>query len=347
MSDCWVGLSKTYYDNHKNDPDCFLHLCGQRVRADAVRCFLEAYQAEHNGSCRKLLLQRDSKTGATALHVALHRNSWAVTEIVHLLLQVAPELARMKTTQNVYPLHVACAHFCDRDDKSDLLGMLLKHCPEAANAPTVTGETPLRVLFGSDKKNEDDISTHQPKQLQEAQRNFFLIEPAIQIAESAMGSSTTKNQMTWYSLCALPRCPAELIELLIFIELEAYAAEDPQTGALRLDRHRCFLQPDLATGRLPLHAAAAQGDDALVQLVLLQAPTAASRFDFQGRLPLHCAGSNTTALQAESLVRLARAYPEALSVRDPYTGLYPFLAAASKEASFELLKMDPTVYYCK
>jgi len=367
LSDGWVGVSKTYYDNHKHDPDCLLRLCGQRVRADAVRGFLQAYQAEHNGSCRKLLLQRDAKTGATALHVALHRNSWAVTEIVRLLLEVAPELARMTMTSitnnndNVYPLHIACAHFCNRDDKSDLLGMLLYHCPEAANAALTggTGETPLRVLFGSDTKKND--STLQKKHHeQQEQRSFFLIEPAMQIAQTALGGSdsTTRHRMTWYSLCGLTRCPAELIELLL--EQQETSIEDPPHGVVRFDRRCCFLKPDSATGRLPLHAAAAQGDDALVQLVLQQAPAAASHCDGQGRLPLHCAVSNTnTNITTFVLVRLARAYPEALSVRDPHTGLYPFLAAASGNKnynnnsqeqvatrSFELMKMDPTVFYC-
>jgi Ankyrin repeat len=337
LSDGWTGVSKDYYNQHKSDPLCLLQLCGQRVRADAVRHFLK--ESYHQGS-RELVLYQDPESGITALHVALHRNSWCVTEIVRLLLEAAPELAGMPMTHgSVYPLHVACAHLGGDGDgnrrdesKKDLLRILLQACPaKVVNAVTDCGSTPLMMLLA--------VKNHSKRHPPQPTRNVIaLIEPAMQLAQAALGWKES-DPITWYSLCSIHHCPAELIELLLFLKKKNETCS-PATHRI----HGSFHSPDPVTGDWPLHAAARHGDDALVQLVLQQAPTVASRYNGQGRLPLHVAAAALN-LQ-ESLVTLARAHPSGLSCLDPVTGLYPFMAAASihhkVQTSFELLQLEPT-----
>jgi hypothetical protein len=92
-------------------------------------------------------------------------------------------------------------------------------------------------------------------------------------------------------------------------------------------------------GRLPLHLAAAADPvkvdlvppeaasqlTTVVKLVLYSFPPAAAVVDHTGRLPLHYFLSTTTAtgVAPSALLALVRAYPEALTVQDPVSRLYP------------------------
>lgn len=291
---------------------------------------MEQYARDHGSSNKELLLyQHPGADGATALHTALHRNSWGVAENVRLLLGSAPELASIPMrSKNVYPLHVLCHHYDSlllrKDDKHQLLAMILKACPQAACARDCNGDMPLQVLF-----------------TRNSQQQHLLLKPALRLAQAAVENHGIP--LTWYALCMMPRCPPSFLRMLL---LQSFSAAN--SGLFMGD----FRRPNPATGRLPLHAAAAaevvRNDNgaSLLQVVLQADPTAATRYDNRGRLPLHDAVSNPT-LDPSSILLLARAHPDALAVPDPISGLFPFMAIAAttkdQDAVNEILRMDPTV----
>lgn len=80
--------------------------------------------------------------------------------------------------------------------------------------------------------------------------------------------------------------------------------------------------------------------------VLEAYPNLVSVADEQDRLTLHYAAGSSTASN-ESIEYIFQADQKSASVRDPTTGLYPFMAAGSNgykiSASFELLRANPNL----
>lgn len=93
------------------------------------------------------------------------------------------------------------------------------------------------------------------------------------------------------------------------------------------------------------------GQPSVLEILIDAAPWAArieGKFGLSsGRLPLHLAIARGKPWN-EGIKNILAAYPEAIARRDPATGLYPFLQAASSERPdcgviLELLKKDPTL----
>jgi hypothetical protein len=133
-------------------------------------------------------------------------------------------------------------------------------------------------------------------------------------------------------------------------------------------------------GKLPLHhAVQVHGDGGLrsdrranawlqwTVILLRRAPDAAFARDGRGRLPLHCAldaSSITTSAQVpcttplsnnvvpqvvDLLKELVNQFPEAVDMRDPVTGLLPFMLAASNplvslDMAYLLFRRSPTTF---
>jgi len=86
-------------------------------------------------------------------------------------------------------------------------------------------------------------------------------------------------------------------------------------------------------GRVPLHLAALHCSSASLLAVLQLEFRAATRMDYQGKLPLHLAIEAGVTWHG-GLLDLIQAYPQSLSIPCPATALLPcMLAASQKEAS--------------
>ena len=82
-----------------------------------------------------------------------------------------------------------------------------------------------------------------------------------------------------------------------------------------------------------------------VRRVLDDYPDTAQKMDSKGRFTLHHACANTST-SFETVMNVLEANPKGVSVRDPVSGLYPFMLAASKDnvaASFSLLLANPSL----
>mmetsp|Transcript_3668 Transcript_3668/g.7739 ORF Transcript_3668/g.7739 Transcript_3668/m.7739 type:complete len:753 (+) Transcript_3668:130-2388(+) len=88
-------------------------------------------------------------------------------------------------------------------------------------------------------------------------------------------------------------------------------------------------------------------EPSVIDILLAKCPAAASQRDFQGQLPLHTAVMRGKTLD-EGVSGLVQAYPDALTMPDKNTNLYPFMLAASVGRGrgdcttiFELLRGAP------
>ena len=333
----WYGSSPDYFHTSRQfiDPitgKTALHtLMGQRVRFGAVENFLRCY-AESSDRKPGYLIHQTTSLGATALHVALQRNSWELLEIVQALLAAAPELATIPMRYGVYPLHIACAMNLREETRSKVITTLLESYPEAAGLKDCNGETPLSLF-------NQNMATHYKESFKDKKQARDMLLTALQIARTAVPN------LTWHGLCSLKGCPPALIEFL----------SSPSSLAIKDAVYDLgpFRQTDTA-GRMPLHCVAESSvdlsesaNDSLLQVVLATDPGAAQHCDSVGRLALHCAVQNPE-LSSQSLLALAQAYPEALSRVDPVTGSYPAYTLAQSNISsmdvvYNLLRMDPTV----
>lgn len=334
LSEGWCGASKHYYRRNINEATALHRLVGQRVRADAVKIFLDLHARNTDDNCTKLSHHQMPTSGATALHVALHRCSWGVLEIVHLLVSAIPQLPSIPMhSTNVYPLHLVCYHYgkllLSDSDKYQLFCMILEAWPQAATERDSDGDTPLELLFYYDDQ----------------QNPRSLVRAALRLARVSVFCDRDNIDLTWYHLCSLPKFPSGLM-----VELLTLYKDTNFTGVLG----GFTGQRDPATGRTPLHASAAAESSSrpgrsLVQVVLQADPTAVILRDHQGRLPLHDAVVNPT-LKRSDIMSLAQAHAEALTVLDPITGLWPFLSLATHHCglniAYDLLRMDPTICRC-
>lgn len=393
LTNDWFGISADYYMNEiakigKEKGDTALHrLCGQRVRASAIQTFLKHYQhhlkeaaagsssstdnswsPSSSSSYKDLstgppdnLLTLKTECGATALHIAIMRDSWEAKEIVKMLLEAAPTLASIPLQKcGSYPLHILLGQTTKQMDQ-DYFQMLLEAYPDAVLHQDIHGETPLSVFYKNvvrtccwARQMDWDHVESLDEVLQSSSECTDLVSPlqyidfSLQLIHQGRRPQQENKIMpvSWQDVCLAPRCPPLLVRLLLLTN---------QLGSLH--------QPD-AMGRLPLHCAAAAPEPMSTKLVfeessssssqqtaapaattpttttvksshckttlveLLACPRTASHQDSTGRLPLHYAVTNPALVNGEaqhvqSIVALANASPMALDVRNPCTNLYP------------------------
>jgi hypothetical protein len=296
--------------------------------------------------------------GVTALHVAVHRNSWHVVSIVDCLLQACPVLASMPMIHtNTYPLHVVMGH--NLTIQESLLHSLIAADPTVAAKQDSRGDTPLSLLWKNVLRfrwarawevngvvplcQKGDLSSWMTVISPDQFRDY-----ALTMIAAVCGK---EENITWLDVCRTNRCPPLLIRIL----LEQRKQLPHPTGGCDCQIHHVegsLLDVD-EVGRLPLHLAAAADPVQLdlvlpevasqlttvVELVLQNYPPAAAVVDCTGRLPLHYLLSATTAtgnsVAPSALLALVKAYPEALTIQDPVSGLYPAqqLAVCSSDCS--------------
>lgn len=84
--------------------------------------------------------------GVTALHVAVHRNSWHVVEFVDCLLHAFPTLASTPMKESkTYPLHIVMGH--NITIQESVFYSLIQADPAVAAKQDYRGDTPLSLLW--------------------------------------------------------------------------------------------------------------------------------------------------------------------------------------------------------
>lgn len=269
-----------------------------------------------------------TEMGATALHVAVYRNSWHVEPLVAALLDEGPRLASIPMSCGSYPLHVMTGH--NLTIQSSALELLLRVDPTVVTREDESGDNPLSLLWknvlrfrwarywefhgvapdGSESSSQSWMTVISPNQFRDYALRMIACAPTDQ-----------KGPLSWCDVVRMPRCPPLLIRMLL--------QRDKLIGG-KVD------DIDAATGDSLLHVAcgakpvlshditmdAECGIESVTQLLLDRVPEMARKPNIEGRYPLHIAVSRRP-IHAPDIVALVDAYPSSLSIADPLTSLYP------------------------
>ena len=336
--------------------DTALHrLVGLHACPDAVQLFLDKIKETNSVSLR---VDQRNNAGATALHVAVYKNSWFAGEIIKILIDqiknersVKDSLASIPMKCGSYPLHILCGSNLTIEKRS--LMTLLDAAPSIVMKEDVNGDNPLSLLWKNVMRFRWAASMHEGREdmihIDEGLAWMTVITPGkyieyslllVKAARKSVGLDTMDREVTLHEICAMHRCPPLLLRLALSesqfckritpIQGDVYTTDDD--GMLPI--HHAAMALAATTSFLPQYV---EVNNALsvFELLLEAYPVSATMADNHGRLPLHYA-LESGYVQERALRSLLRANPDGLRVKDPFSGLYPFqLVAASATATYQ------------
>jgi len=306
-----------------------------------------------------ILYNQDLKV-TTALHVAVYRNSLHADKIAKLLLNwdrssneylasdeetTVVSLASIPMICGSYPLHILTGQNLTINE--DLLETLLYADSSIPFKDDVNGDNPISLLWKNtlrfrwaisvmegatfidyiDNNDCSWIAVITPHQFIE----FSLLMAGAALRNQKKSGNTSRTSVNKiHDLYRIPRCPPMLLRLLRSPEYNAlfgvhgtaYTFDDH--GMLPI--HHAVQNPPVTYKFVPsslkLHR-----EKSLVEMLLEENPGGVRVADDTGRLPLHYA-LDIGCLLERDLLALIRLYPGSLRIRDPITGLLPFMLAS-------------------
>jgi len=291
-------------------------------------------------------------------------------EALQAVIQAHPKSVQIASTQNRdLPIHIACRYQAG----TDVLEALLQHYPKTATGTTKWGWTPLLTLWESCKEEKEENDDFWEKVLvllrAVARSRLIAINPFDDICCTKVNGVVSKNPKDPSSVSLSNQqediffvhaaasvgargCP---IEVLSFV-MEKYPKQ--------------VFQRD-EKGHLPLHVLLEKvtwskhrkrrlkpKEKPFVESLLHAYPGSGRERNISDhrRYPLHSAIANGHTW-SQGVREIFLAAPECIIVRDPYTGLYPFLLAAvpiveeksygvdNVETVYQLLRARPDVIF--
>lgn len=319
--------------------------------------------------------------GLTPIHLALMFFGNKSIDIIQTLIRANPQSVGVPSLSGDLPIHTAMAYGVSMETLEVILSATASLSPDLLSSTDRRGLSPIQLAW---IKYVDPDFEYRLRQIRKLEIYGPLLDEAVQdVFHQLLPSMTTVSNESSYD--TQRRCIASVFgtfwqrtELYLkYVQttsskwniIHAASAANIPRAVLKLV---LLLHPDdvsKADGncQLPLHIAAStpkqpwwdNGADSLderpslVQLLLEINPSAASFIDNRMQLPLHRAVERATrggaAISLDSDVkRIVEAYPEALQVKDPNSGLYPFMQAAigdhaSLATVYFLLRESPHV----
>jgi hypothetical protein len=278
---------------------------------------------------------RDTKGQTVLHHAALFR---APAHVMEGILWVAPELASVPNRDGELALHWAVR----LTTPNPVLALLLQANPETAFWRDHQNSTPLSLLWGRHQTSLlQNWRSEREKLLVESNNTWKRILSIFRAVHEAQNLGSSENFLPLHIAASRP-CPPCLFPLMVEVYKEQLSTEDIH-------------------GRLPLTIActspsANRSCDVLTKIELLlreYSPAAKYSNSSPVRYPLHIALASGI-IWNEGIHMLLQAFPVALSIRDPVTGLFPFALAAmqenkssvSPENTKETVDEDLTTIYC-
>lgn len=322
---------------------------------------VELQSASIGKKSRSPFSSRDQESiGITALHVAVFRNSFHVAKVAQLLLDWddssnknlnSDEKAKKCSLASIpmecgsCPLHILTGQ--NLTIKEKLLKTLLYADASVAFKDDINGDNPISLLWKNtlrfrwaisimegasfiDYIESDDcswmtvITPHQYIKL------TLMMAGAAQSRKKDEENAGHTGVKSIHDICRIPRCPPMLLRLLqspkyntLFpVSGNAYTFDD--YGMLPI--HHAVKSPPVTYKLIPSYMEL-HHQKSLVEILLEENPDGASIADERGRLPLHYA-LESGFLSERDIFTLIRLYPDSLGIKDPMTGLLPFMLVA-------------------
>jgi len=314
-------------------------LCQHSVDVSFLRVILSSTRGHNQNpsapTALDLITARDSR-GATPLHYLAFSRQCPL-EALGLMMDycatVSNDVAETDPTLCVdddgeTPLHWALEGYMS----PRRIQTLLRHSRASLSIKNAAGKTPFELFVGNfvdTEWKEHDVTT---------QETWGSIQAYLKVLDNQSHDEVDKDQ--WSPLHMLSSSAIDFPD--VFYDIAIYFCNEHAS------------RPD-SRSRLPLHLACARtikGGDApahnvIAHKLVAEYPRAASTKTTKSkRLPIHFAVETRQNLKL--IAALLRAYPYSLNVKDPLTGLWPFLLAASRneetiDTSYSLLRADPSI----
>lgn len=307
---------------------------------------------EERSKRRRMSSDADSSV-LTPLYQAV--SAGAPLEVIQSLVQADPSSVGRKNGGGLTPLHCAIERY---DTPVAVLLFLLESLPSTAAERCQRGFMPVDLLWK--RYVEPDAYRSDQVKAQAAQLRL-LMEQAVSNEDQEQVARASRRQARATLALHKDRMRAFWELMTTFICGACHGTTDPTSAGTRLVHDavsiECspllirfcaalspneLLEQEEASGRMPLHIAAANGSHDILHTLLELEPQACSIPDMRGQLPLHL------AIQAQlpwegALDLLVATYPHSLTVVDPVTRLLPAVAASdcSIDVIYNLLRVNP------
>ena len=266
-----------------------------------------------------------NKEGETTLHLATEGSS---EDVQILLLKSYPDAVMKQDKYGDTPFHRACAIGA----MPEILEQFVTVRPDVVNVPNNEGITPFFMISQGYEmaKSLSDVNEEDGEYWDDWEKAMLLLKTAF------FKSSKIPDGDTFYELIAAAstKCPMALLKTCIRFFPSQLLIQDKEglTPLAIATRAEIFEEPRHVNN---------DGDDEIeldsrVQILLRAEPKAAMIPDKTGRYPLFHAIENNIPLE-KGLKELLMASSQLLNTYDPITKLYPFMLAATKEASVDTI----------
>jgi hypothetical protein len=305
--------------------------------------------------------------GWIPLHVQLLYGIPNDPDSVHTTLQViefgGTVAARIQTPYAGSALHLACRHV----SRVEIVQALIQMAPEQIAVPNPAGQYPATLLFHQfqQQRQQQQSQHHHPSEnsgaaVQEQDPLEIELWQRLDLFVTAWRNHINNIQeveSTNPTMDIVGRLPSDTWTLHDLVRFQATVAPRTQFVQWYLRLHPDSVRVVDAHGQSVLHVVAAtttmnchnhptavteKQDEAILPLILNAFPEAARMFDHHHQLPLHLFLKHWhshlfpdslfwTAKnhpQHDALELLMKAYPGAVTMRSPDTGLFPFQMAA-------------------
>ena len=312
-------------------------LCEQSVDVDLLRVILSSTRDHnHNPSAPtalELITAKDSR-GSTPLHYLAFSRQCPLAALRLMMHYCKPSNDVAETDPTLCidlhgdtPLHWALEGYMS----PRRVELLLSHSKASLTIKNAAGKVPLDQFVGNfldAEWKQHDVT---------AKEAWCSIQEYLRVFDDRNDDELKEEWLPLHMLASSPiDFPAIIYDIAIY-----YCRDDTR----KLD----------SQGRLPLHLACARTNKVGLEP---SANTVAHKLvaEYRGaaymattkcsRLPIHFAVETRQTIKL--IAALLKAYPNSLNVKDPKTGLWPFLLAASHDertvdTSYSLLRADPSI----
>jgi len=287
------------------------------------------------------------------LHIACRPlDGHASVYVIRMLLLAYPEAASIPDDEGLLPLEIACKHGAS----IEVLRALL-----AANVSAVSKYRPHGFQSVDDLWNQffSGIKRDTFQDNRTEKHRIMTNRKLVEQASSPLNLVSDLGQLwacieilTWARYYGSIDRPLPFWKKWRVIHALAGSDSHPEILKFALKIFPTHLSERDEDGNLPLHIASSnlrrpkcKGDNCtnrfLLDILVEAFPESAKKRDRSNRLPLHTLLLNQDLRSFNQVEKLLKSYPEAISMKEPITKLYPFMIVAMRKDDCDREMYEP------